>query len=118
MIKTKAEVVKVLGRVYREKITLQQPIKTPDGRGGFVSSWSEGIEVKFYSRTPKTSTTEEAGAVVSIMVHEFKIQDRPGVPPVERGWRVLDGTKTLPVEHVYPDDYDRTLVLVCREVVK
>jgi head-tail adaptor len=118
MLKTKADVMKVLGRTYRDKIILKEPVKTPDGQGGFKPGWDDGITVGAYFRTPKLSTQEETGTIISEMTQEIKIQNRIGVPDVCKGWRAEFGTKTFSVEHVYNDDYDQTKVLVCKEVTR
>jgi len=118
MLKTKAETMKVLGRTYRDRVILQQPVKIPDGQGGSKSDLQTVATVGAYLRAPRVSTDTEAGAVVSEMTYEIKIQNRPGVPDVRKGWRGIWGNKTFSVEHVYDDAYDQTKVLVCREVVR
>jgi SPP1 family predicted phage head-tail adaptor len=110
--------MKILARSYREKIAIQQYVKTQDGQGGYVSAWVTVATVGANFKKPKLATVEAAGAIVSEMTHEIKIYDRHA-PDVKKGWRVLHGTKIFSVEHdAYDDDYDQTKVLVCKETAK
>lgn len=119
MLKTKAEVMKQLGRVYKELITLQQPVKVPDGQGGYEEGEPVEYPVYAYFKKVKTSLNAETGAIVSAVTREIAIPNRPGVPEVKKGWKVVSGTKTFSIDQEpYEDDYNREIVIICREVVK
>ena len=112
--------MKVLGRTYRDKIILQRPDDTPDGQGGrakkpFITVATVGAN---FSREPRVSTEEIAGAIVSVMIREVKILNHAAAPNVTKGWQFIHNEKPFPIDHVYDDDYDNTKVLVCREVIK
>jgi SPP1 family predicted phage head-tail adaptor len=119
MLKTKSEVMKQLGRVYKDKIILKKPVKVPDGQGGFKSDFQYVATVYSFFKKVKTAINEEAGAIVSAVTREIAIPNRPGIPAVKKGWQVLFGTKTFSIDQEpYDDDYNREKVLICREVVK
>jgi SPP1 family predicted phage head-tail adaptor len=119
MLKTKAEVMKQLGRVYKDQITLQKAVKIPDGQGGFKKSDPVEYQVYAYFKKVQTSLNEETGTIVSAITREIAIPNGPGVPAVKKGWRVLFGMKTFSVEQEpYDDDYNREKVLICKEVIR
>ena len=98
-----------------KRITLQQPTKTADGRGGYKpGDWADVASVWAEFRTPNVKELALTGSIVSDLVRQIIIRRRNDVC---RGWRVLYGTRTFEVQHTF--DYDKqTTVLVCREVVK
>lgn len=119
MLKTKAEVMKTLGRVYKDRIELQKPAKkTPDGKGGFVTTFETVATVGAFFRKPKVSTTDKAGVEASEMVYEVAIQNRSGVPDVKKGWQIVFGTKKFDVKHAYDDDFNREKIIIYEDVVK
>jgi head-tail adaptor len=119
MLKTKAEIMKQLGRVYKDLLVLQKPVKVPDGQGGFKEGDPVEFQVYAYFKKVKTSLNEETGTIVSAITREIAIPNRPGIPDVKKGWRVLFGPKTFLVEQEpYDDDYNREKVLICKEVIR
>lgn len=118
MLKTKNEVMKQVGKIYKDLITLQELGKTPDGQGGFKKGVLAEYQVYAFVNKPKVATETEAGAIVSELTYQINLPDRLGVPDVQKGWLVLCGSKKFEVEHAYINNYDREKVLICREVVK
>jgi SPP1 family predicted phage head-tail adaptor len=110
----KADAMKAVNKKRRESLVLQEPVKTPDGRGGYTTKWEDRGAVWAEPRKPSVSTGIVAGAVASDMTREWDILFREDVA---KGWRALWGDRTLSVEHTY--SYGReTTILVCREVVR
>lgn len=103
----------IIGRMT-ERLTLQEPVKTPDGRGGYTTVWTTRKTVWAEPRKPTFNTSIVAGAVSSDMTREWGIRYDTDV---RKGWRALWGDRILDIQHTY--DYGReTTILVCREVVR
>ncbi|MPM69781.1 hypothetical protein SDC9_116729 [bioreactor metagenome] len=104
----------ITGRLNK-RIILKQPVKTPDGRGGYSTVWQDMGTVWAEFRKPSLQTAETTGTIVSELIREISIRFRTDI---RKGWRVVYGGKIFSVEHP-PYDYGReTTVLVCKEVVK
>lgn len=102
-----------------KKITLQKPVKTPDGMGGQGKpSWADVVTIWADFLPPSASTDAIQGTIVSEMLRKLSIWKRDDV---RKGWRVKhttkDITKYYDVEHAYPYD-DLHTTLICKEVVK
>jgi SPP1 family predicted phage head-tail adaptor len=97
-----------------ERLVLQEPVKTPDGRGGYTTVWTTRATVWAEPRKPTVNTAVVAGAVASDMLREWGIRYRIDC---RKGWRALWGDRTLSVEHTYSYGHETT-ILVCREVVR
>jgi SPP1 family predicted phage head-tail adaptor len=118
MLKTRAEVMKNLGKIYKDLITLKEPIETPDGQGGYKPNFQTVATVYAFVKKPRLATEVEAGGVVSELTYEIALPDRPGVPDAKKKWKVLFDQKVFIVEHAYINDYDREKILVVKEVVR
>ena len=110
---TKAEAMKAVNKKYTESLTLQEPVKTPDGRGGYTTVWT--TRATAWAEFRKTSVATEAanGAVVSDMTREIGTRYRTDV---KKGWRAMYGSRRFDVLHTYHYGHETT-ILVCREVV-
>lgn len=113
-MKTKAEAMKDLGRVFNKRIVLQKNDQIPDSHNGFTDNWVDVATVWAEFRKPRTATVETAEAFSGELTYEVVIWKRGDV---ERGWRVLWKNKVMEVENVYNYD-DETIVLVCRELAR
>ena len=104
----------IIGRMNK-RITLQEPVKTADGMGGFKVVWTDrGTVWAEFKTPPALSVNGVEGAVASVAVREIKIRRRQDVA---HGWRVLYGSAVWEVEHAYELDLTET-VLVCKDVRK
>ena len=107
----------IIGKMDK-RITLQKPNLVPDGAGGYKAGpggkWLPVATVWAEFKTPKFTVQDVAGATSSVALKEIKIRF---MADVVRGWRILYGTETLGVDHVYHYGRSET-VLVCKEVVK
>jgi SPP1 family predicted phage head-tail adaptor len=97
-----------------KRITLQEPVKTPDGKGGFTTTWTDRATVWAEFKKPTFETKEAAGAIQSVSRREIKIRYRSDVV---KGWRIIHSTNIIPIDHVYDDDRAETF-MVAREMVK
>lgn len=103
----------VIGKMNK-KITLQQPVNIPDGRGGYKKTYETVTSVWAEFLTPNVSTEEANGTIISEVMRKVSIWRRNDV---KKGWRVLWGNRILSIEHTY--EYgDALTTLVCKEVVK
>jgi SPP1 family predicted phage head-tail adaptor len=103
----------IIGRMDK-RITLEEPVKTPDGKGGFTTIWTPRGTVWAEFKKPTFETKEAAGAVQSVSRREFKIRYRSDVV---KGWRIVYGTQVILIDHVYDIGKAETF-LVVREMVK
>ena len=105
--------MKSVNKKYPEKLTLQEPIKTPDGRGGFKPVFVDRDTIYFEFRKTSVSTGVIAGAVASDMTQELGTRYRTDV---KKGWRAMYGNRRFDVLHTYHYGHETT-IMVCREVV-
>lgn len=110
---TKAETMKSVNKKYPERLTLQEPVKTADGRGGYTTVWTNRDTIYFEFRKTSVSTEMIAGAVASDMTQELGTRYRTDV---KKGWRAMFGSRRFDVLHTYSYGHETT-VMVCREVV-
>ena len=97
-----------------KKLILQEPVKTPDGKGGYVTTWPNSITVWAEAWKPKTVTADATGTMLSELTRNHVIWRRSDV---RKGWRVLYKTHIYSVEHAYDYEKNETMV-VCKEVVR
>jgi SPP1 family predicted phage head-tail adaptor len=98
-----------------KKITLQKPVKTPDGMGGSKTDYATVTAVWAEFLRPGLQVAESTGTIISELIRKIIIWKRPDV---RKGWRVLLGSRTFSVEHSYDDANRLKMVLVCKEVVR
>lgn len=110
---TKAETMKSVNKKFPESLVLQEPIKTPDGRGGFKTTWKDREKIYFEFRKTSVSTGVVAGAVASDMTQDLGTRYRTDV---KKGWRAVYGPRRFDVLHTYSFGHETT-IMVCREVV-
>jgi SPP1 family predicted phage head-tail adaptor len=102
----------IIGRL-KWRITLLQPVKTPDGMGGSKTTYQPVGKVWAEFRNPNVKEIPAVGTVVGDLVRLISIRRRTDI---KRGWRAQNDGRTYDVLHTY--DIDReTTVIVCREVV-
>jgi SPP1 family predicted phage head-tail adaptor len=96
----------------KERITLQQTTRTPDGMGSFVISWSNVATI--WARAWTVSSTEGiAGAQVTmIRVQKFGIRYRSVMKP---SWRVKWGDRYFNITGIDPDEKREFIYLTCKE---
>jgi len=107
----------IIGKMDK-RITLQKPMMIPDGSGGWkpagTNKFVDAVTVWAEFKIPKFTTTEVAGAVSSVALKEIKIRFNS---EAMKGWRIVYGTNTMAVDHVYHIARSET-VMVVKEVVK
>ena len=96
------------------RITLQRPVKIPDGMGGSKSDWQDIAVVWAEFRNPNMKELTAMGTVVSDLIRQISIRRRKDI---KRGWRVLNNSRIYEVQHTYDINLETTM-LVCQEVVK
>ena len=111
---SKAETMKTVNKKYTEAMTLQEPVRTADGGGGYITVWTTRATVMAEFRKTSVSTEVVAGSVASDMTREIGIRYRTDI---KKGWRALYGLRIFDVAHTYSYGHETT-ILVCREVVK
>lgn len=114
MLLSKADAMKAVNKKYVERITLMEPVKTPDGAGGYKTVMTNRGAMWCEFKKPKLQTEVVAGAISSVLLREIGIRYRADV---KKSWQVLYGLKTYSVEHTY--DYGKeTTILVAKEIIK
>ena len=114
MIPSKADVMKAVTKKYRETLTLQEPIKSPDESGGSRTVFSDHEPICFEFRKTSASTGIIAGGAASDMTQEIGVRYRTDV---KRGWRAIYNGRRFDIAHTYHYGTETT-ILVCREVVR
>ena len=102
----------IIGRM-NWRLSLLKPVKTPDGMGGFKTSWESAGSVWAEFRTPNTKELSAMGTMVSDLIRPISIRRHKDI---RRGWRALNQGRTYEVLHTYELDLETTM-LICREVV-
>lgn len=97
----------------RWRITMLQPVKTPDGMGGSKLTYQAAGKVWAEFRNPSTKEMTAIGTVISDLVRLISIRRRTDI---KRGWRVQNDGRTYDVLHTYDIDRETTM-LICQEVV-
>ena len=95
------------------RITLLQPVKTPDGMGGSKTNYQVAGKVWAEFRNPRAKEMTAVGTVISDLVRLISIRRRTDI---KRGWRAQNNNRTYDVLHTYDIDRETTM-LICREVV-
>lgn len=103
----------IIGRMNK-RITLHEPVKTPDGQGGKGKSYEPRGTVWAELRKPKRQIAAANGGIVADVEQEISIRCREDV---RRGWRVTYKDRTFDVLDAYPPGKE-AVILVCREMVK
>jgi SPP1 family predicted phage head-tail adaptor len=97
------------------EITLQAPIRAPNGKGGFTTTWRD-IDTVWAAIWPKSSKEQlSAGQVGSEMTYNVRIRYRGGI---KSDWRCKYGRRYFnisgsPVDFEMRHEY---LDLPCKEV--
>ena len=97
----------------RHRVALQAPVRTGDGGGGAVVTWSTIAEVWAAIRPQGGSEAVFAEAVSGVVTHDITIRHRAGVVPAMRfSWdgRIFEITAVLDI-----DERRRMLRCLCRE---
>ena len=103
----------IIGRMDK-RLELFEPVRTPDGKGGFATVMTSRGTVWAEFKKPDLKTEVVAGAIASVLLREVSIRYRADV---KKGWQGKCEGRTYSVEHTY--DYGKTAtMLICKEVVK
>jgi SPP1 family predicted phage head-tail adaptor len=100
-------------------LTFSKPSKIPDGQGGFKQGFAEAGHTWGAFRNLQANTEEEAGAITSQIKRKILVRKSTLSEQIHKGWKAAWKTRLFDVEHAYPDEYDRGLIVVIvKEVVK
>jgi SPP1 family predicted phage head-tail adaptor len=102
----------IIGRM-NWRITLLQPVKTPDGMGGSKTTYQSAGKVWAEFRNPNIKEMTAVGTVVSDLIRLISVRRRTDI---QRGWRVQNDSRTYDVLHTYDMDLETTII-ICRELV-
>jgi len=100
-------------------VFLQSAIRTPDGEGGYTTTWSDLTPSAIWvSIAPATAQTMErlfSPAIIAIATH---VVEGPRHPQVTTQCRLIFGGRALNIGGVAsPDEAGVEMVLACSEVV-
>jgi SPP1 family predicted phage head-tail adaptor len=100
----------------KNRIDLQAQIRTPDGGGGFNTSWVTVVSSLAAAIWPmKGAETMEGGRTVAAMTHQIRIRYRDGVKP---SMRIKFGSKYFNIVSIINPNTDfKALDLMAKEVV-
>ena len=98
-----------LGDMARHQIAFQAPLRVPDSRGGFTTSWTTVTTV--YAETWTVSSQEKDNSL--IRVRKFKVRYRK---VMQSEWRILYAGKYFNIASVDPDKNREFMFITCKEV--
>ena len=106
-----------MGRVYTRRLTLEVPVRTPDGGGGQVRGWEErgaiwadvrmrsgGLKHSEFGRTPR----------LQVRIKTHALPDGHPTRPIA-GDRLRDGSRVYEVEATH-EDLKHVLVILASDV--
>jgi SPP1 family predicted phage head-tail adaptor len=99
-----------------KRITLEAPVKIPDGMGGFSSTFAavpKGSNIPAQAWTTSSTEVTTGDAINVIRVQKFKIWYRT---VLKGSWRVKWGTRIFSITAADPDDKNLFIYLTCKEV--
>lgn len=97
-----------------KRITLWEPVQTPDGQGGRSKGYEPRGTVWGEFRKPKRQIVAINGGIVADVEQEISIRFKS---EIRRGWRVTYKNRTFDVVDTWQPGKE-TIMLVCRELVK
>jgi SPP1 family predicted phage head-tail adaptor len=114
MIKTKAEAMKEVGKVYKDKIIILGPGLTPDGEGGFIEGEIE-LQTLLANVTEIRATQQyEFNSIGVEATHRIELPKRP-IKTVDEKNRIKYTDKTLKERFFEIKTFENN-VITCREV--
>lgn len=96
----------------RHRVSLLEPVRTPDGGGGASIAYQQVGEVWAEVMTARPKETERTDALISLKSLTIRVRWRADVVP---GWRVIHAGRTLRVTGVRDPDGDRRWLLISTE---
>ena len=99
----------------KNRVVLEAQSRTPDGMGGFSSTWI-AVKTIYAAIWPmKMDEAFEGGRTVAVATHRIRIRYRRVLKPA---WRVRFGTKYFSIVSIInPGTEYKMLDLMCKEVV-
>jgi SPP1 family predicted phage head-tail adaptor len=96
----------------RQRVTLQEPVDTDDGGGGFTRQWQDGAAL-WAAMEPATARQRfEAGQAGVTVTHRLTIRYRPGVTSAHR---LRLGTRIFDIRHLHADEQRRFIHITAEE---
>jgi SPP1 family predicted phage head-tail adaptor len=96
----------------RERLTLEQPVRTPDGGGGASISWQPVAELWAHVRPVTGDERLDHDQVAGRLTHRVWIRDRPGVVPA---MRFRQGARIYEIVAVLRSPHRTHLMCLCEE---
>ena len=96
----------------RERLTLEQPIRTPDGGGGASVTWQPVTELWAHVRPISGDERLEHDQVAGRLTHQVWIRHRAGVVPA---MRFRDGARIYEIVAVLDSPHRTYLKCLCEE---
>jgi SPP1 family predicted phage head-tail adaptor len=86
----------------RDRLTLEQPVRTPDGGGGASLTWEPVAELWAHMRPISGDERLRHDQIAGRLTHEVWLRHRPGVVPAMRfrqGARIYEIVAVLEARH-------------------
>jgi SPP1 family predicted phage head-tail adaptor len=97
------------------RLTLERPVRTPDGAGGATIAWTAVTGLWGELRPLSGRERTGAGGRLSDVTHDITLRHRAGVLPE---MRLVAGSRVFHILAVLDDEAGRRLVCHCREEVR
>lgn len=98
--------------LLRERLTLEQPVRAPDGGGGAAVTWQAVAELWAFVRPVSGDERLAHDQVSGRLTHEVWIRYRPGVLPA---MRFTQGARIYEIAAVVEAERRRRLKCLCEE---
>jgi SPP1 family predicted phage head-tail adaptor len=96
----------------RERLTLEEPVRTPDGGGGVSLAWQTVAELWAFVRPISGDERLRHDQLAGRLTHEVWIRYRPGVLPA---MRFTQGARIYEIVAVVEAERRRRLKCLCEE---
>lgn len=93
----------------RTSLTVEQPVETPDGQGGFTLTWAQVATVWALVEPLSGKSTEFAERAETRLTHRIWMRWRDDVG---RGMRLVNGGKTYRIDSVDDADGSRRYLVI------
>jgi SPP1 family predicted phage head-tail adaptor len=99
--------------LFRHRLELQANIGTPDGLGGFQTTWTRLFDVWARLEPVGAGASVRTGALHDEISHRITLRYRSGISP---GMRLIAPDRIFEIDAVFdPDESHRYLICMARE---
>ncbi len=111
----RADQGRVVPGTMRQRIRIEEPVRTPDGQGGFVTAWQEVATLWAKMEALRGDERIAAGQLGSQIIYRFRLRWREDITA---HMRVVFGVRVFAIHAVLAEEgRRRSLVILAEEGV-